>query len=345
MPPWPLHCARATQLYSTANKTLPGAPICLFSPSPPWAASTSFVSAIRIDHDGARTFATSTEAHRAQRAQAHGEGKRKTGRSGTRQMRPHLRVQPRVKPFHGPLEAPLPTSPVCNARCIGCISLQKRKDLSATQDRITFVPTPEEVCGVAVPHLEAAPRAVVSFGQGCEGEPLLQAATLEASIAMMRKATARGTINLNTNGSFPDEVEKLCRAGLDSIRVSMNSARPGFYHKYFRPRGYTFDDARRSILAVKANGGFASINYFVLPGFTDQETEWEALKELVSETRLDLIQMRNLNIDPEWYMASMGTDPQEETIGVGELISRLKNQFPALRLGYFNPPLDSADVQ
>ncbi len=130
----------------------------------------------------------------------------------------------------------------------------------------------------------------------------MQAKTLEASIRMMRKATGRGTINLNTNGSLPDAVEKLCRAGLQSIRVSMNSARPEYYERYFRPRGYSFEHARRSISVVKTNGGFASINYFVLPGFTDQKSEWNALRKLISETRLDLIQMRNLNIDPDWYL-------------------------------------------
>ncbi len=237
-------------------------------------------------------------------------------------------------------EAPLPTSPECNARCIGCISRQDGTGLRATQDRITFVPTPDELCGVAIPHLQKAPRSVVSFGQGCEGEPLLQSKTLEASISMMRKATSRGTINLNTNGSLPEEVEKLCRAGLQSIRVSMNSARPEYYHKYFRPKGYDFEHARRSISVVKANGGFASINYFILPGFTDQETEWNALKALISETHLDLIQMRNLNIDPEWYLDILRPDMSEKKIGVQRLISHIRDEFPDVRLGYFNPPLD-----
>jgi MoaA/NifB/PqqE/SkfB family radical SAM enzyme len=237
-------------------------------------------------------------------------------------------------------EAPLPASPECNARCIGCISRQDGTGLCATQDRIAFVPTPDEICGVAIQHLEKAPRAVVSFGQGCEGEPLLQAETLDASIRMMRKATSRGTINLNTNGSLPDAVEKLCRAGLQSIRVSMNSARPEYYERYFRPRGYSFEHARRSISVVKTNGGFASINYFVLPGFTDQKSEWNALKKLISETRLDLIQMRNLNIDPDWYLDELRANLSEKKIGIQRLISRIRDEFPEVRLGYFNPPLD-----
>ncbi len=88
-------------------------------------------------------------------------------------------------------EAPLPTSPTCNARCLGCISLQEQSGVCATQERISFVPTAEEVCGVAVPHLREAARAVASFGQGCEGEPLMQWRLLEQSARRVRQATSR----------------------------------------------------------------------------------------------------------------------------------------------------------
>ncbi len=331
-----------TQLYSAAYKTLPGAPLLpLFAyTAVGWLKGGFVTTGVRIDSDRRQDLRNFDPQKIEQNA------KRRMKKERDNRLIQHLGKCaltygcPAARNlFMNRWEAPLPTSPVCNARCIGCISLQARKDLSATQDRITFVPTPDEICGVAVPHLEQARRAVVSFGQGCEGEPLLQAKTLEASISAMRRATGRGTINLNTNGSMPGEVEKLCRAGLDSIRVSMNSARPEFYTKYFRPSGYSFEDVRRSILAVKANGGFASINYFVLPGFSDHRDEWEALKRLVSETGLDLIQMRNLNIDPELYLSHMGADPAHKAFGVLELISRLRNEFPDLKLGYFNPPL------
>jgi molybdenum cofactor biosynthesis enzyme MoaA len=135
-------------------------------------------------------------------------------------------------------------------------------------------------------------------------------------------------------------VEKLCRAGLQSIRVSMNSARAEYYEKYFRPKGFSFEHVRRSISVVKANGGFASINYFVLPGFTDQQNEWIALRKLISETRLDLIQLRNLNIDPGWYLDNLRPDLSEKKIGIQGLISRIRDEFPDVKLGYFNPPLD-----
>jgi len=331
-----------TQLYSTAYRTLPGAPLLpLFAyTAVGWMDGGFVVSGIRIDEDNRQDFRNFDPGKIERNARKRMEKERKNrlvqhlGKCALTYGCPAARNL-----FMNRWEAPLPTSPVCNARCIGCISLQNRKDLSATQDRITFVPTPDEVCGVAVPHLKEARRAVVSFGQGCEGEPLLQSKTLRDSISQMRKATGRGTINLNTNGSLPEEVGTLCAAGLDSIRVSMNSARPDCYKRYFRPQGYTFDDARNSIRTVKAHGGFASINYFVLPGFTDQRSEWEALRHLISDTGLDLIQMRNLNIDPEWYLDLMKADMDEETLGVGELITRLRDEFPHLRLGYFNPPL------
>ncbi len=76
--------------------------------------------------------------------------------------------------FLGRWEAPLPTSPDCNARCLGCISLQASGCCPSTQDRITFVPSAGEISQMAVAHLEAAENPIVSFGQGCEGEPLLQ---------------------------------------------------------------------------------------------------------------------------------------------------------------------------
>jgi len=38
-------------------------------------------------------------------------------------------------------ECPLPTSPTCNAGCLGCISLQPSECCPASQERIDFVPS------------------------------------------------------------------------------------------------------------------------------------------------------------------------------------------------------------
>lgn len=237
-------------------------------------------------------------------------------------------------------EAPLPSSPVCNARCLGCISLQPSGCCPSTQERIKFVPSPAELAEVAIPHLEKVDNGVVSFGQGCEGEPLLQADTLEKAIRLIRARTGRGTINLNSNAGLPEAVARLAHAGLDSLRVSMNSAQDLYHQRYYRPQGFSFEDVRQSIRTMKQQGRFVSLNYFILPGVSDDPGEFAALCELISETGPDFIQLRNLNMDPDWYLEGIGFAESGPALGVTAWLAALKKRFPALGFGYFNPPLD-----
>jgi MoaA/NifB/PqqE/SkfB family radical SAM enzyme len=236
-------------------------------------------------------------------------------------------------------EAPLPTSPSCNANCVGCISLQPSGCCPSTQDRIKFIPSPEEIAEVAVPHLNSVDNAVVSFGQGCEGEPLLQADTIEKAIRLIRKKTSKGTINLNSNASLPDAVARLAAAGLDSIRVSINSARKGCHTMYYRTQDFNFKNVLESILVMKKAERFISLNYFTLPGFTDDPDEFKALCDLIILYRPDLIQLRNLNMDPDWYLEVVQYKGKKQPMGMRNWLQQLKNLFPDLLFGYFNPPL------
>jgi pyruvate-formate lyase-activating enzyme len=243
--------------------------------------------------------------------------------------------------FMGRWECPIPTSPACNANCIGCISFQPQEEtIPSTQDRLTFKPLAEEIVEFTVPHLQQAPYPIVSFGQGCEGEPLLMWETIRESITEMRKHTSRGSININTNGSKPAAVRALCEAGLDSIRVSLNSARASVYTAYYRPNNYTFDDIVESLKIVRSFGGWASINYFVFPGMTDSIEEYEALRHLIRTTDLTMIQWRNFNIDPDWYLGKIGVTDTGECMGVKQLMELIHEEFPQVRFGYFNPPIE-----
>ena len=67
----------------------------------------------------------------------------------------------------------------------------RRETIISTQDRLTFKPTAEEIVEFTVPHLETAPFPIISFGQGCEGEPLLMWETIRESIIEIRKHTAK----------------------------------------------------------------------------------------------------------------------------------------------------------
>ncbi|MBU7577547.1 MAG: radical SAM protein [Flavihumibacter sp.] len=243
--------------------------------------------------------------------------------------------------FMGRWECPVPASPACNANCVGCISLQPDEEvIVSTQDRLSFRPSPEEIVEYTVPHLESAPYPIISFGQGCEGEPLLVWDTLRDAITEIRKHTSKGSININTNGSKPDAVKALCEAGLNSIRVSTNSARREIYMPYYRPNNYDFEDIVESLKVVRSYGGWTSINYFVFPGMTDSVEEYEALRKLIRETDLCMIQWRNFNIDPDWYLGKIGVTDTGECMGVKQLMELIREEFPNLKFGYYNPPIE-----
>ena len=236
-------------------------------------------------------------------------------------------------------EAPLPTSTSCNARCRGCLSRQENSGIKPSQNRIDFTPAPWEIAQVALAHIAGTRRPVVSFGQGCEGDPLLAADVIEGAIGLIRKKTTAGTINMNTNASRPDILGRLFDAGLDSIRVSLNSVQPEGYHAYFRPRGYRFADVVESIDLAVSRGRFVAINYLNSPGYTDSPAELEALMNFLKIHAIHMIQWRNLNFDPLRYWKSMGYGlPLERPLGMRRMIKTIHRRFPELIHGYFNPP-------
>ncbi len=334
-----------TGLYLAAFETLPEAPtLPLFSyTAAGWLKGKFFVPAVRIERDIRQECA------------GYDDIKIQTGVGALTAAYPHNRLVKHLAEkctltyscpaarnyFMGRWECPVPTSPACNANCLGCISFQPEDEtIVATQDRLTFRPTAEEIVEFTVPHLETAPFPIISFGQGCEGEPLLMWETIKEAIKEVRKHTKKGSININTNGSKPDAVAQLVEAGLDSIRVSLNSVRPEYYTKYYQPNNYQFEDLKESIKNVRKNGGWASINYFVFPGMTDNIEEYEALRAFIKETDLSMIQWRNFNIDPDWYLGRMGITDTGECLGIKEMMDMIHEEFPNLKFGYFNPPIE-----
>lgn len=334
-----------TGLYIAAYETLPDAPtLPLFCyTAVGWHDNKHYVPAVRIEKDirqecaGYDDTKIDTGAH--QLLAAYPENRLVKHLMEKCCMTYHC---PAARNFAlGRWECPIPTSPACNANCIGCISFQPEEEtIVSTQDRLTFKPLAEEIVEFTVPHLMNAPFPIVSFGQGCEGEPLLMWETIREAIIEIRKHTPKGSININTNGSKPDAVKTLCEAGLNSIRVSTNSARKHIYEPYYRPNNYTFEDIIESLKVVRSFGGWTSINYFVFPGMTDTVEEYEALRKLIIDTDLCMIQWRNFNIDPDWYMGKIGVHDTGEMLGVKQLMDLLREEFPNLRFGYFNPSME-----
>ncbi len=226
-------------------------------------------------------------------------------------------------------EAALPLSPRCNARCLGCISeLEPDAGTTSPQERIAYDAGAGELVRIALHHLERVPGGIVSFGQGCEGEPLLRVPTMLRAIEGIRARTSTGTINLNTNGSLPRALQRAIDAGLDAIRVSLNSFRPQVYAAYYRPAGYGLEDVLESVRIAGAAGLRVSLNLLTHPGVSDDRAEIEAAEAALATLRVDMVQTRTLNIDPEVYFAAVGRP--DEPLGMRIALERIAARGVAL---------------
>jgi wyosine [tRNA(Phe)-imidazoG37] synthetase (radical SAM superfamily) len=248
--------------------------------------------------------------------------------------------------FYRRWEGAIPMSSACNAQCVGCISEQDPETgPPPSQWRIAEGPSVEECVRMAVPHLERGEGRIVSFGQGCEGEPTLRADAMAEVCREVRKKTAAGTLHVNTNGSRPEVWAPLRKAGLDSCRVSLNAAEKTVYESYYRPTGYTWEHVAETVREAKRVGLFVSLNLLVFPGVSDSPAQAKALVDFVADARPDCIQTRNLCIDPASYLGCLPEDERgEEPIGMTELLRRLVRARPGIKIGNYNVPREDWEL-
>jgi pyruvate-formate lyase-activating enzyme len=219
-------------------------------------------------------------------------------------------------------EAAIPISPKCNAACVGCISeLDADSAIPSPQTRIAYEPDVADLVRIGLHHLERVEDGIVSFGQGCEGEPLLRSTQIAATIEQIRAVRSNGTLNLNTNGSMTASLKRVIDAGLQAVRISLNSFRPDVYAAYYRPTSYTLDNVLESVALAVSAGVRVSLNLLTHPGVTDERAEIEAMESFLRAHPVALVQTRTLNIDPDIYFARVGrpTDP----IGMREALGRI----------------------
>ncbi|HOX45789.1 MAG TPA: radical SAM protein [Myxococcota bacterium] len=235
--------------------------------------------------------------------------------------------------FLGAYEAGLPTAPRCNARCRGCIS-ESDGPVPSPQVRLDAAPPLAHIVEVAVHHLSHARPAMVSFGQGCEGEPLTEAARIVEALRAIRRRTSRGTLHMNTNGSRPEAVEALAQAGLQSVRVSLASARPRAFRAYHRG-DFSLAEVEEFATRAAARGLWVAFNLLSLPGHTDRPEELEALVGLLERSGAHMLQVRNLDLDPRpggpWPPRAGGAP-----LGMRAFLRALTRRRPGLELGCFN---------
>jgi len=239
--------------------------------------------------------------------------------------------------FYGRDEGAIPASSTCNAACVGCLNEADPGMPPPSHERIRRPPTAEEMAEVGARHLsQARGRAMVSFGQGCEGEPLLRWREIARAIRLVRERTRRGSINVNTNGSLPRALAALVDAGLDACRISLNSASPDLYRAWYRPKGYGLEEVEASMRVAREKGAYLALNLLTFPGVTDREGEVERLCRLVARAGVDQVQTRPLAVDPDVYMdLARGLGAGGRPIGIARMVAALQAARPGLRIGNF----------
>ncbi len=243
--------------------------------------------------------------------------------------------------FLGRWEGGVPVSYSCNAGCFGCISEQPDDSgFVAPQTRMNFRPRTDEIVQIMMEHL-TTPESIISFGQGCEGEPSTQAKIIIEAMREVRSRTDMGYININTNAGLTDHIRGIVDAGLDLMRVSTISALDDHYNAYYKPRAYTLKNVEKSMIYAAQQGVYTSINYLIFPGVTDREEEIEAMIEFARRTDLKLIQMRNLNIDPESYMELI-PPARGDLLGMKQMLEIFREELPNVVIGSYThvPPVD-----
>jgi pyruvate-formate lyase-activating enzyme len=230
----------------------------------------------------------------------------------------------------------LPVAAPGNERPLDVLILHDEADASPTEPA-AFRPTPEEIADAASRHL-AGGGTVVAFGRACEGEPLLSVRVVESAIGAIRQRTRTGTIHLETNGSLPVALRRLCDAGLDSVAVRLASARVETYEAIHRPEGFRFADVRASIGAAVAAKISVALRVLVLPGLTDRRRELDALVGLAADlpTGSSLI-LRDLAADPLRALQAAGG--ANDAVGMGRMLDRVRTDAAHLRIVALPRPL------
>jgi hypothetical protein len=242
--------------------------------------------------------------------------------------------------FHRRYEGALPASPACNADCLGCISLQTDGEVPAPQARMRFAPTADELVALADWHLRGHDAAIVSFGQGCEGEALTRDGALVEATHRIRELHPDATIHLNTNGSKPHILERLIDAGLNSVRISAISFNEAIFRPYYRPVGYGLDDVIACGALVHARGGQVCLNLLTFPGVTDVPGEIDATVRACRAMGVDQVQWRSLNVDYDWLLDVLPVLPPG--IGMRAAHAHVQELLPGVEHGNFTRPAAAA---
>jgi len=83
---------------------------------------------------------------------------------------------------------------------------------------------------------------------------------------------------------------------------------------------------------------FVSLNLLTYPGLTDTSEEVAALLNFIEKYDINMVQIRNLNIDPDYLAQKIPLDGGE-VLGINRFIEILQSEIPGLIIGNFSKPV------
>ncbi len=156
-------------------------------------------------------------------------------------------------------------------------------------------------------------------------------------IQTIRTKTVQGIIQINAAFADPGSVKEWCEAGLDSICFSLNSTQKKLYELFHHRSPSQFDDIIESLKIARHFHRRIVLSYGVFPGLTDHPDEIEAFKKLVGDLNIEIVQLHNLEIDPEWYVDELRLMTLNRSqLGIKSWFSDLRKTFPSIQIGYQN---------
>ena len=139
---------------------------------------------------------------------------------------------------------------------------------------------------------------------------------------------------MNSNAGYTMGIKKIVDAGLDSLRVSIISANSANYATYYRAQ-YTLDAVKASLRYALEKKVYVSLNLLYFPGFNDRADEAAAWCDFLRELPVQMIQVRNLNLDPDVFWDSV-THTNDNALGTRNFLRLLQDENPHLFIGSFS---------
>ena len=230
--------------------------------------------------------------------------------------------------FLGRGECALPLGAPSNDDARSSVALRRRDDRAPTEPT-AMLATAADAAAVANAHFRAGGTSV-SFGQACEGDPLLLVRTVAAAAALI--ARPGGTeIVLRTNASSAAALARAADAGIDRVVVALASAHGPTYELVHAPSGHRWTDVRASLRDAATRKLALTIELLTLPGLTDREAEARELIALLGELPAGTALLPvDLAADPYALLARLPKDG--DTIGIAALLERLRVEAAHVRL-------------